>query len=270
MSVPTVHAVLVVDIESYGPRPNPFQASLRRAMYDVLREACADAGMDWESIVHLDRGDGVILLVPAATSIVTVAGPFLRDLDAVLAEKAAMFSRAHRMRLRVGLHQGLCQRDDTGWMGEAINTACRLVDAQPLRDALAAASDARMAVIVSDEIYQTVIRHGYRQMDPASFAPITLAAKELTGATAWISVPGRSYPAGLGAARPGPAGARDRRAAADVPAAAPGPAPDAGTVAGRMDIVQRGGIANYGSTTVQGDQFTGDKYVAGNGNAGAT
>ena len=39
MAVPTFHAIVVVDIESFGPRTNPLQASLRQAMYDVVREA---------------------------------------------------------------------------------------------------------------------------------------------------------------------------------------------------------------------------------------
>jgi hypothetical protein len=39
MAVPTFHSIAVVDIERFGPRTNPFPASLRRAMYETLREA---------------------------------------------------------------------------------------------------------------------------------------------------------------------------------------------------------------------------------------
>jgi class 3 adenylate cyclase len=240
MAVPTFHAIVVVDIERFGPRTNPFQASLRQAMYDVVREACAEARIQWDTTVALDRGDGIILLVPPTTSMVTIAGQFLHAVDAVLAEKAAIFSDAHRMRFRVALHQGLCQQDQTGWVGEAINTACRLVDAQPVRDALSAAPEARMALIVSDEIYRAVIRHGYRLIDPAAFARVAINAKELVEETAWINVPGRSYPPGLTAARTTPVTGTQR------PAATTG---------------QTAGIINNGSVTVNGDQIGRDKIV---------
>jgi hypothetical protein len=235
MAVPTFHTIAVVDIERFGPRTNPFQASLRRAMYDTLREACAESGIDWSPIVALDRGDGVILLVPPDTSVVNIAGAFVRALDAVLAEKAAMFSEAHRMRFRLALHQGLCQQDENGWVGEAINTACRLVDTAPLREALTNAPDARMALIVSDDIYRSVIRHAYRLIDPASFAPVVINAKELVNETGWISVPGRAYPPAMPAGTPQPR-----------------PAPPGG---------QRAGVINNGPTTVQGDKIAGDKIV---------
>lgn len=234
MAVPTFRAIVVVDIESFGSRLNPFQASLRRAMYQVIRESCAGAGVDWDTLDTLDVGDGLILLVPTSTSTVTLAGLFVRTLDAMLGEKAAMFSDAHRMRLRVALHQGNCQRDETGWVGEAINTACRLVDAQPLRNALKSAPDARMALIVSDEIYQGVVRHDYPLIDAASFASTVLNVKEMSGAKAWISVPGWSYPPGQAEPAKNPA-----------PPRSPG----------------GGGIHNSGNITVHGDQVGGDKTV---------
>ncbi len=237
MAVPTFQAIVVIDIESFGSRANPFQVSLRRAMREVITESCTAAGVDWSTVEDLDRGDGLILLVPPSTSTVTLAGAFVRRLDATLGQKAAMFSEAHRMRLRVALHQGNCERDETGWVGEAINTACRLVDAQPLRDALAAAPEARMALIVSHEIYQGVVRHDYPLIDAASFGPAVLDVKELTGEKVWISVPGRPYPPGLPTA---PA----RRA--EPP---------------RQPVGTHGGIVNNGGTTVRGDQVGGDKTV---------
>ena len=104
MAVPTFQAIVVVDIESFGARANPFQVSLRRAMREVIRGSCVQVHIDWDTVEALDRGDGLILLVPPATSTVTLAGAFVRMLDAVLKERAAMSSDAHRMRLRVALH----------------------------------------------------------------------------------------------------------------------------------------------------------------------
>src|SRR5947209_13160143 len=150
MAAPTTHFVVVIDIEGFSQRPDPAQGSLRRAMYQVLTTAMDDAHLAWEHFQLQDRGDGVIMIVDAHISPVVLAGEFVRALDSGLAEKAAMYSADHQMRFRIALHQGLANPDDEGWSGDAINTACRLVDAPPLRDTLAAARRAQVALIVSD------------------------------------------------------------------------------------------------------------------------
>src|ERR1700754_1328340 len=98
MAAPTFHAIVMVDIESFGPRRNPVQVSLRQSMYETVQQACEDAHIEWDDVVVVDRDGGIMLLVPPATSMVDIAGRFVRALDANLAEKARMFSEAHRMR----------------------------------------------------------------------------------------------------------------------------------------------------------------------------
>src|SRR3954469_21468068 len=117
MAAPTFHGIVAVDIEGFGPRRTPIQASLRKSMYEVLEEACADAHIGWSDLTVADRDSGAMLLIPATVSMVHIAGSLVRALDENLKEKATIFSDAHRLRLRVALHQGLCQRDATGWVG---------------------------------------------------------------------------------------------------------------------------------------------------------
>lgn len=193
MAAPTTHFVVVIDIEGFSERPDPVQASLRRAMYQVLTTAVDDAHLVWKDFQPQDRGDGVIMIVGAHVSPVALAGEFVRALDAGLAEKATMYSADHQMRFRIALHQGLTNPDDEGWSGDAINTACRLVDAQLLRDTLIAARRAQVALIVSDSFYQSVIRPDHRSINRSTFAPVTLTSKNLVDFVAWIQVPG--YPA---------------------------------------------------------------------------
>lgn len=239
MPDPTFYSIVVVDVERFGQRTNPVQASLRTAMYEVVETAFADVRREGE-VVRLDRGDGIVTLVPTSTAdSVTLAGRFVDALDRALREKSRMFSAEHQMRMRVALHQGNCLPDDNGWQGEAINTAARLVDAQELRDALAAAPDAAMAFIVSDEIYRGVIRHGYRYIDPASFARITLAKKELHE-DAWISVPGYAYPPMGGQTAPRP----EPHDPTGLAATAYGPQVSHGDYVGRDKI--GGNVYNFG------------------------
>lgn len=122
--------VVVLDIENFSSRPDPIQRSLRTGMYEVLREALVRAGLPANDIVTEDRGDGILMIIPATVSPIVLAGPFVRALDDELAQKAVVYSPAHAMRFRVALHQGLAARDGEGWSGDAVNIACRLV-AQP-------------------------------------------------------------------------------------------------------------------------------------------
>ncbi|ATO13229.1 hypothetical protein CO540_04800 [Micromonospora sp. WMMA2032] len=248
MPYPTFHFILVVDIEGFGRRVVPVQQSLRRAMYEVVRTAFEDVHIDWDTVVRLDRGDGILLLVPTTANSVVLAGAFVRALDDALREKARIYTAEHQLRMRVALHQGNCQQDADGWVSEAINTASRLVDAPQLRAALAAATRSPMALIVSDEIYRSVVRHGFRQIEPASFGPVLIEAKELLE-RAWIQLPGHPYPPGIDATGP----------ASQDPAAQPGPI---GPGSGRSQS-GGGGFVFHGNVTVEGDQVAGGKIVYG-------
>lgn len=193
MSEPAFQAILIVDIEDFGRRAHPVQRELRQAMYQVVRTALTDAGLDPEQIHQEDRGDGIVMIDPAAQTL-RLAGPFVRALDDALQEKARMTSAEATMRLRVALHHGICERDETGWVGDPINKTARLVDVPDLKNTLKAADEARMVLIVSDEVYDGVIRHDYRSIDSSAFGRIVFDAKELRDEAAWIYVPGRSYP----------------------------------------------------------------------------
>jgi hypothetical protein len=243
MPDPSFYAIVVVDIEGFGRRTNPVQRTLRAAMYEVVRAAFDDAGIGFDKVVREDRGDGIILLVPG-TPTLALAGKFVRALDEGLREKAGLYTESHRMRMRVALHQGLCEQDAQGWVGEAINTAARLVDAAPLKRTLATAGRAVLALIVSGDIYRSVIRHEYRLIDPAEFARVTIDAKELVGEDAWIRVPGYSNPPGLDTA-PEP----------ESPPQNPPPAGPAHHPAG--------GISFNSPVEVRGDVVGGNKYVNG-------
>ncbi|MFI2714182.1 hypothetical protein ACH495_29080 [Micromonospora sp. NPDC018662] len=260
MAAPTPHSIVVVDIEGFGRRSNPVQSSLRDTMYDVVRNAFADAHLNWADVHPQDRGDGILMLLPPSTSIVALAGELVRALDAGLREKAKIFSATHAMRFRVALHHGLCQRDANGWVGAAINTASRLVDAQVLRDALAAAPTAVLAFAVSDEIYRGVVRHDYRFIDSSTFGPALLNVKELQQERVWIQVPGYPYPPGLpdeASADGMPTGDRRARAASPKARHAAGPDP-------ALRVEQSGGFFFHDSDVrVAGDQVAGDKHVWG-------
>ncbi|MEU5962026.1 hypothetical protein ABZ777_12555 [Micromonospora parva] len=248
MVEPAFHTVALVDIEGFGDRPNPVQRQVRADLYKVVRTALTEAGLDPARIDQEDRGDGILMVDPEM-SVLVLAGRFVRELDDGLREKARTSSAIARIRLRVAIHHGMCEHDGEGWVGAAVNTTARLVDAPPLKAALAAADRANLALIVSRQVFDEVIRHDYRSIDSSTFERVAIDAKELCGETAWIQVPGYAYPPGVAAMpTPAPTGTEPKK-----------PKPKKRT--------SRNGFVFNGSTKirVEGDQVAGDKIVNGGG-----
>jgi hypothetical protein len=247
MPDPAFHAVALIDVEGFGARPNPVQKQVRADLYQVVRTALTEAGLDPTRIDQEDRGDGILMIDPDV-SVLKLAGRFVRELDDGLREKARTSSPIAQIRLRVAVHQGMCEYDGEGWVGAAVNTTARLVDALPLKSALAAADHAHLALIVSRQVFDDVIRHDYRSVDSSTFERVAIDVKELHDETAWIQVPGYTYPPGVTAAPPPPP-------EAPKPKAKKPKKPAAG---------QSGFVFND-TVTVHGDQVLGDKHVHGGG-----
>lgn len=96
------------------------------------------------------------------------------------------------MRLRMALHAGEVQYDDHGVASSSLNLAFRLIDAQPLKAALAA-SPGVLALITSDWFFEDVVRHTPGAA-PATYRRVKVAEKE-TSTIAWITLPDHPYPA---------------------------------------------------------------------------
>src|SRR4051812_32223505 len=154
-------AFVIVDIEGFGRRADADQRWLRKQMYDMLKAALSDTGIDWAACDAQDAGDSIILLVPADVPKMLVTETFVAKLDHELAQYARRSTEAVRLRMRVCLHAGEVSRDEHGWVGTDLNTACRLVDLQRVRDELTAAPEANLVLVVSDLWYRSVI-----QQDP--------------------------------------------------------------------------------------------------------
>lgn len=252
--------IMALDVENFSTRRDPVQRRVRAAMYRVLGAAMERAGLAESETTAEDRGDGVLMLVEPSVSPLLIAGPFVRELDTELGEYAEAANAEHALRLRLALHQGMAARDERGWSGDAVNTTCRLVDAQPLRDVLAAAPSARMVFAVSDDVHRAVIRHGHRGVDPADYLPCDFRTKHGETIRSWVRVPGRSAPPGL---PPAPS--------ADVPPAGPasGNAPGVGvreahaSAAATGDLPRDDGRAHVSQSAgiVRGDMVAGDKHV---------
>jgi hypothetical protein len=185
--------IAVVDIEKFGRRRNTDQQWLRQQMYHVLEAAATQAGIPWSQCQKADRGDGVIILIPASAPKEDITEGFVRELNTALGAYSRRSNESVSMRIRMALHAGDVVRDDQGWVGAELNTACRLVDLPALRNALTKMPSALLALIVSDIWFKTVVRHDPGAVDHREYTRVPIAIKELND-WGWIHLPGSPKP----------------------------------------------------------------------------
>ena len=185
-----------MDVEGYGTRrANPDQLAVRDGLYACLREAFARSGISWDVCYHEDRGDGAVFLIPPEIPKEFLAARFPREFCTALRLYNEKRGGKGTIRVRLVLHAGEVHRDAYGVAGTAINTAFRLLEAEPLKQALASSRGA-LVVIVSPWFFDDVIRH-VPASDPASYRPVRVSVKE-TETLAWVGRPDDPYPASEG------------------------------------------------------------------------
>ena len=198
---PEHRGILALDIQGFGrlERTNPARARMRTGLHRILGNAMTAAHIAPEHVEQSEYGDGVLVLLGPHVSKARLLHPVLPRLLSGLARYNRTAPDAARLRLRVVVHAGELLRDAHGITGEDLILAFRLLDAEVVRVRLAQAM-ADLVLVVSDAIYQGIVKHGYSKIDPAVFHPIWVTAKEIS-TRAWLHVPG----AGHHVPRPGPA-----------------------------------------------------------------
>ncbi|WP_433230125.1 hypothetical protein [Actinomadura formosensis] len=183
-SPPAVHrSILCVDVAGFGGRLNPDQLITRDGLYRALREAFTESGIPPESCYCEDRGDGALILIGPDVPKERLAGPFPTALAALLERHNEEAPPGAHIRARAAMHAGEVHYDDHGVAGCSVNTAFRLLEAAPLKDALRA-SPGVLALIASDWFYQEVVRQ-CRGCAADSFRAVDVSVKE-TRTRGWI------------------------------------------------------------------------------------
>jgi class 3 adenylate cyclase len=214
------NTLIAVDAEKYSARPDAELPILHRAIRDVMRRACETGGLAtaWAMASPQYAGDGLVVRLPFEAA-VSLIHPFLRLLQEELAEEAPRLrtiSSGLRLRLRVALHSGRVGEDG---ISTAMNDVHRLLDSEPVRDALRDSDpDVTLcAAIVSAEAFETWVRGGHTRLRPSEFTEVRATVKGFDR-PAWLYVP-----------RPSRVPAKDARPPA-APLPSPGtPAPSAST-----------------------------------------
>ena len=178
---------MVVDVERFGDRSrtNLNQLAIRKGLYQALIHAFRESRIAWASCVSEDRGDGALILIPPDVPKTCLVTGLPVELVAAVTRHNTGCAVPEQMRLRMALHAGEVYHDAHGVTGTAINHAFRLAEAPALRSALDA-SPGVLALIVSDWLYDEVVRHDPTAV-PGLYRQVQVTVKE-TAAVAWIRV----------------------------------------------------------------------------------
>ncbi|GAA2432522.1 hypothetical protein GCM10010191_53200 [Actinomadura vinacea] len=179
------------DIKGWSRRLVPEQIRAQQALVDAMLAACRAAGLP-EEIVQ-SSGDGVLIMPPSDIDETAVIPDLVRGLRAALHQENRLLADGARIRLRFALTSGMVSPGPAGFNGAAVVECFRLLDSPPAKAALEDHPHAELAVIVSDHLYQDVIRNGFRDLRPEDFWPVrsTLPDKGFA-ANAWLYVSDRT------------------------------------------------------------------------------
>lgn len=192
---PTRHVVLMVDIERYSARSNVLQHRAQQALTEVMQAAWDELGIVLPETLRQQSGDGQLAVLPPGASERRVLR-LASVLDRLLREHNQGLSTEARIRVRLGIHHGLVHLDSAnGFAGSAVVTVCRLVDSPQLKSMLRRFPRAQVALVVSDLIYQDVVRE-YQDLPQDQFLRIIASLPDKSfESSAWIYVPGKNVAA---------------------------------------------------------------------------
>jgi hypothetical protein len=188
-------SLFVCDVASFGDRSRTDldRHKIRTALYEGLRASFYGTGIPYdEACYREDRGDGALVVVPPSYDTAVLLTSVVQRLRAEVRRHNDVSVPPARMRLRLAVHTGIARPDPEGLVGTAVNHAFRILEADQLKEVLRR-TDAELAVITSERVYEDVIQHGLGLVDPAEYHHVELRVKE-TLTTAWIAVPGLAAP----------------------------------------------------------------------------
>ena len=194
MSLPVYRSILAVDIEGSTQRTNPVKEELREEVYRLVVEALYVAGIDSQHYdPFTDRGDGLLVLLRPADELpkpllLSRLIPILASLLAAHNSGISPADQPRMLRLRAVIHAGEVHYDEKGPFGEDLDVAFRLLDAPRFKAHLKNAT-APMALVASDYIYQTIIRHGYTGIIEKEFIQLVTVTVGFQRRKGWVQLP---------------------------------------------------------------------------------
>lgn len=183
----TVFAVDIAGFTKPG-RDDEIRLYLHEKLYDVLERAFDGSDIPWANCFHEDRGDGALIVIPPDVACKGIIDPLPERLRGLIRRHNHVSCQAAGIQLRAAAHIGPVEHDGHGFVGTDINLLFRMLEARPLRRALAGSS-AELALIVSDDVYRSLVCRFPSLISPEVFQQVRFQVKH-TRARAWIYLPG--------------------------------------------------------------------------------
>jgi hypothetical protein len=182
----TLFAVDIAGFTSPG-RDDEIRLYLHEELYEVLERAFDGSGIPWADCFWEDRGDGALIVVPGIAC-KGIIDPLPERLRGLIRRHNHVSCQAAGIQLRAAAHIGPVEHDDHGFVGSDINLLFRMLEARPLKRALAG-SGAELALIVSDDVYRSLVCRYPSLVSPDAFQRVKFQVK-YTRAWAWTYLPG--------------------------------------------------------------------------------
>jgi hypothetical protein len=166
---PVYRSILAVDIQgsTTASRTDPVKERLRQELYRLLDQALVRAGVGEQHVdPPSDRGDGFLLLLHPVDELpkTLLLGSLMAEFAGGLAAHNRGAPPAERLLLRAAVHAGEVHHDPNGAFGTPIDVTFRLLEARRFK-AYRRASDAPLVLVVSGDLYWSVVWHGYPGID---------------------------------------------------------------------------------------------------------
>lgn len=191
------HALIAADIKDFTINSDTDNRILASRLPQVLSDAFARSGLDFSCVRFPGQaGDGYVAGLDYH-QLPYLIHPLLDRLQDVLTERDAEFrahSRGLRMRLRASIHIGPLPDDDDpadpAGIGKPMNDVHRLLDAEPVRDALRHTDPDTtfVAAVISQRAYEDAIQSGACALPTSRLIPIRAQVKKFSG-EGWLYVP---------------------------------------------------------------------------------
>lgn len=179
----TIRLGFVLDVAGYGLRSVPDRSDVQRRLCALVDEVLLDVGIDPDQTERDGTGDGMLVLLPEWAPFQRVLAPLLRT----TACRLAADNRRHvdRLQLRMATSIGPVGHGATGYTEGTVTEMFRLVDSEPIRQALEGKPDVDLAVIVSNILFGWVVGAGHPGLEADEFRPVDVRVKSFE-AGAWL------------------------------------------------------------------------------------
>lgn len=181
--------LVAVDAAGYGGGTDQEHFAVQSGLTAVLDAAAARANLRRDRWEKQQAGDGELAILPHNEPEPVIVDQYVRYLDEALTAHNADPAARRKIRLRMAVHFGTAMMADNGYAGQGVVAVSRLVDSAGVKDALAAAPQACLAVILSRQIFDDVVRQGHISVPATEFAKVSVQVKEFLD-EAWVRVVG--------------------------------------------------------------------------------